>query len=181
MLFKFKTGASLKLPKDVCLVPWETLFVQLCIFLPLPRSSCIFLYANTFFIFFEHLCTAKACLFFWQVVGGMWQHMNKSLFTIRTDVGCLWTILLIKLSMMFWSLTDSIWEWAAKTREEGRHREKSVPQFPKAMKRDFDFIEKNQVSSQKLFLKGDCFLLMKCDTLVRRLQEAALFFPFQSS
>lgn len=133
MLFKFKTGVSLKLPKD--LVLWETLFLQLCIFLPLPRSSCIFLYANTFFIFFEHLCTAKACLFLWQVAGGMWQHTNKSLFTIRTDVGCLWTVLLIKLSMMFRSLTDSIWEWAANTREEGRHREKKCYTiFPKQRK-----------------------------------------------
>lgn len=79
-----------------------------------------FLHANIF-LFFQDLFTAKACLFSWQVAGGMWRKLGKkkSLPTIRTDVGCLWTKLLIKPSMRFWSLTDSRWEWAGKKREGG--------------------------------------------------------------
>lgn len=136
------------------------LFLQLHILPPPPRSLLSHLYfssrKHTFFSPFNIFLQQRHVCF-----SDRWQEAHdgkKSLFTIRTDVRCLWTILLIKSSTRFWSLTDSRWEWAGKKRVEGKHREKkkrSVPLFPTAMKRDFDFQEKNQVSSPQLFLKWD--------------------------
>lgn len=119
MALKFKTGASLNSPNS------SFSFASSRLFQGPSLSHLYFSSRKHIFLFFQHLFRAKACLFFWQVAGGMWQHLKKkSLLTIRTDVGCLWTIPLIKPSMRFWPLTDSRWEWAGNKREEGKHRGK---------------------------------------------------------
>lgn len=71
MALKFKTGASLNSPNS------SFSFASSRLFQGPSLSHLYFSSRKHIFLFFQHLFRAKACLFFWQVAGGMWQHLKK--------------------------------------------------------------------------------------------------------
>lgn len=146
MELKLKGGASLKPPLKDCLrdaVPFALHLLASLSGPPPTFSSCkhFSLLSTSFY--------SKGMFIF--LTGGR-RHVTaspekkkkkKRLLTIRTDVGCLWTKLLIKPSTRFghW-LTPDESEQERKEMEGNTGGKKSVPLFPKAMKRDFDFLKK---------------------------------------
>lgn len=91
---------------------------------------------------------------------------------------CLWTILLIKPSMRFWSfdgLQMSVSRKEKRGRETHWRKNKSVPLFPKAMKRLWG--EKSGFIFTSLFKMRFCLFLMKCDSLVLKAARSGSHFP----
>lgn len=189
MALKFKTRASLKLPKDVWLRDIAPSALHPLASSKVPPLTSLFFFTQTHFSPLSTSFYSKGMFVF--LTGGRThvtateKKKKKASSPLGRMSGAFEQFCWSNLQWGFghWRTPyESEQEWKERKGNTGEKRKKSVPLFPKAMKRDFDFLEKNQVSSPQLFLKWD-FVCSWWSVILQfwRLQGAEVVFPSQSS